>query len=1074
MANESVESELRRVHRLPVVGRGMARVDRESLLRDLRRELRGEVRFSPGDRALYATDASNYRQLPVGLVLPRDQDDLVATIAVCRRHGAPVLMRGGGTALAGQSCNDAVVVDISKYVHGILDLDVVGRRARVLPGTVLDALRNAAVRHDLTFGPDPATHNHCTLGGMIGNNSCGPHAVMAGRTADNVHELEVLTYDGLRLRVGPTSPEELQEIISKGGRRGEIYAGLRALRDRYADLIRRRFPRIPRRVSGYNLDELLPENGFQVARALVGTEGTCVTVLEATVQLVPWPRARSLLVLGYPDVYQAAEGIEGLMEHGPIALEGLDHKLIDMIKAKGLHEKYLKYLPEGRAFLLVEMGGDSQAEADERARGVLNAVRRHAAHITGEVLSDPDLQEKIWLVRESGLGATARVPGHNDAWPGWEDSAVPPRKLASYLRDLQSLFDRYGYEAALYGHFGQGCVHCRIDFDLASAEGIARYRAFVGEAADLVVSYDGSLSGEHGDGQSRAELLPKMYGHELVQAFAEFKGLWDPEGKMNPGKVVEPHRIVDNLRLGADYRPSRVETYFKFPDDDGLMSRATLRCVGVGKCRRSDGGTMCPSFMVLHEEKHATRGRAHLLHEMLQEPELRGWRDPEVKESLDLCLACKGCKGDCPVNVDMATYKAEFLAQHYRGRLRPRPAYAMGLISWWARLAALAPGLANTITQSPRLGLLAKKVAGIASQRRIPPFAPRTFKQMFFARGVVNPGGDPVLLWPDTFNNHFFPDTAMAAVDVLESAGFRVIVPRPNLCCGRPLYDFGMLSTARRLLRQVMSALRGPIARKLPVIGLEPSCVSVFRDELHGLFPDDPAAHALRDQTSTLAEFMGRHAARFHVPRLSRAATVHGHCHAKSLWGMKSERELLDRLGLDVDVVDSGCCGMAGSFGFEAGEKYDVSIKCGERKLLPAVRGTDLGSLVIADGFSCREQIRQQSNRQPLHTAEVVRMAVQAPVRGVASAWPERGYVRDSEDYARLDPVRPAAVALISLGGVAAGLWIHHARPRSAARRLVPAWALSALGLVGSAAVVLTAAAAGERRRAPSATRRGG
>jgi FAD/FMN-containing dehydrogenase/Fe-S oxidoreductase len=1045
-------------------------VDLEVLASDLRLAVRGEVRFSAGARALYATDASNYRQLPLGLVVPRDREDIVTAVAICRQHGAPLLMRGGGTSLAGQSCNVAVVLDTSKYVHGVLDLDIAHKRARVLPGTVLDTLRNAAARYDLTFGPDPATHDHCTLGGMIGNNSCGPHAVMAGRTADNVLELDVLTYQGEHLRVGATSPEELAQIIRAGGARGRIYERLAALRDRHAALIRRRYPQIPRRVSGYNLDELLPEKGFHVARALVGTEGTCVTVLEATVRLVDWPRARSLLVLGYPDVYRAAAAIPTLMEHRPLALEGLDHNLVQLIHAKGLHEQYLQYLPQGRAFLLVELGGQDQAEADDRARKVLTHIRRQDGAVTGEVLSEPERQEKIWLVRESGLGATARVPGHKDAWPGWEDSAVPPEKLPGYLRDLHALFDRYGYQAALYGHFGQGCVHCRIDFELTSASGIAAYRAFVGEAAELVVRYGGSLSGEHGDGQSRAELLPKMFGPELVQAFAEFKGIWDPEGKMNPGKVVNPQPIVANLRLGAGYRPAEIKTHFQFPDDDGSMTRATLRCVGVGKCRRTDGGTMCPSYMALREEKHTTRGRAHLLYEMLQEPELRSFRDQEVKESLDLCLACKGCKGDCPVNVDMATYKAEFLAHHYQGRLRPLAAYSMGLIPWWARLSALAPGLVNTVTQSPRLGLMAKKLAGIAPERRIPTFAPRTFQRMFGDRAPVNATGQPVLLWPDTFNNHFFPGTAMAAAEVLEAAGYHVMVPSQSLCCGRPLYDFGMLPTAKRFLRRVMRALREAVQRGLPVVVLEPSCASVFRDELHGLFPRDPEAAALRKSVVTLAELMAGQPERFPLAPIGRTATVHGHCHEKSLWGMSAQRKVLERLGLDYHVVDSGCCGMAGSFGFEAGEKYDVSLRCAERKLLPAVRATGFDGLVIADGFSCREQIRQESNRQALHLAEVARLsasyAVSPGTRTLPGQWPERGQVRDRDDFRSLHPAAPATAAALGAAAFAAGLWLRQFRPRArASRALGSSASLGVAAAIAALGSVLGAAASGVRSR---------
>ncbi|HET7340144.1 MAG TPA: FAD-linked oxidase C-terminal domain-containing protein, partial [Methylomirabilota bacterium] len=704
-----------------------------TLAADLRGAVRGEVRFDAGSRALYATDASNYRQVPLGVVVPRDVADVVATVATARRHGAPVLPRGGGTSLAGQCCNVAVVLDFSKRMHRLLELDVAGRRARVEPGIVLDALREAAAPHGLTFGPDPSTHSHCTLGGMLGNNSCGVHSVMTefygpgARTSDNLEALEVLTYDGLRLRVGATSDAEHERIVAGGGRPAEIYRRLRALRDRHADAIRRRFPTIPRRVSGYDLTALLPEHGFNVARALAGSEGTCVTILEATLTLVPTPAARSLLVLGYPSVYEAGDHVPEIRRHRPIGLEGMDDRLVDDMIRKRLHPQDVKLLPDGRGWLLVEFGGDSKADADERARALMAELARAPAPPTMKLFDDPTQEHVIWTVRESGLGATARVPGAKDTWEGWEDSSVAPERLGDYLRGLRALFERYGYACALYGHFGQGCVHTRIDFDLVTAEGIRRFRAFLDDAADLVLRHGGSLSGEHGDGQSRAELLGQMYGPELVGAFREFKAIWDPEGRMNPGKIVDPYRITENLRLGTTYAPPQWPTHFTFADDDGAFSRATLRCVGVGECRREHGGVMCPSYMVTREEKHSTRGRARLLWEMLQGDVVRGgWRDRHVREALDLCLACKGCKSDCPMNVDMATYKAEFLSHYYAGRLRPPAAYAMGLIHWWARLASLMPRAANLLTHAPLVDRVAKLCADVHPQRTIPSFAPRT------------------------------------------------------------------------------------------------------------------------------------------------------------------------------------------------------------------------------------------------------------------------------------------------------------------------------------------------------------
>lgn len=928
--------------------------DAQALEADLRRAVRGEVRFDAGSRALHATDASNYRQVPIGVVVPKGPDDVAVAVEVCRTHGAPVLGRGGGTSLAGQACNVAVVLDFSRHLGRILEIDPGRRIARVEPGVVLDSLRREAGKHGLTFGPDPATHAWCTLGGMIGNNSCGAHSLSTGRTSDNVEELDVLTYGGLRLRVGATPDAEVDRIVRAGGRRGEIYGSLRALRDRYAGLIRERFPDIPRRVSGYNLDELLPEKGFHVARALSGTEGTCVTILEATVRLVPAPRCRALLVLGYPDVFAAADHVLELLEADPIGLEGMDRFLVENEFTRHSYRRVLDALPAGGAWLLAEFGGDTREEAASPAR-------RLAASIPGAlVIDDPAGQAAVWSVREAAVGTTSRDRRLGDAWPGWEDAAVPPARLSAYLRELRALLDRFGYGAALYGHFGEGCLHARINFDLATAEGVKRYRAFLEEAADLVAAHGGSLSGEHGDGQCRAELLPRMFGEELCRAFRDFKRIWDPDGRMNPGKVVDPLPLDTDLRLRT--RLDEPETVFRFPNDDSRLSRAVTRCVGVGRCRRDGGGVMCPSWQVTREEKHSTRGRARLLFEMLSGEVISGgWQSEEVHDALDLCLSCKGCRSDCPAGVDMATYKAEFLHHHYQGRRRPVQAYALGLVHRWARLASLAPGLANLL--APAL----KGLAGIDRRRALPAFARQTFRSRFARRRPAHRDGPRVLLWPDTFTNHFHPEIGMAAVQVLERAGFRIEIPGRALCCGRPLYDFGMLDPARNRLREILDALRDPIREGVPVVGLEPSCVAVFRDELLQLFPDDPDARRLAAQTHTLAEWM----ADAELSPRSDRILVQAHCHHHAVMGLDADRQLLGRLGGDVRFLDAGCCGMAGAFGFEEGH-YEVSMACAERVLLPAVREAGPDDVVLADGFSCREQIFQGTGRRALHLAQLL------------------------------------------------------------------------------------------------------
>lgn len=998
-------------------GRPMPRAAALRLADDLSERVRGEVRFDGGSRALYATDASNYRQVPIGVVVPRDVDDVVATVAACREHHAALLPRGGGTSLAGQCCNAAVVIDMSKYLHRIVEVDPQRRVARVQPGTVLDDLRAAAEQRHLTFGPDPATHNRCTLGGMIGNNSCGVHSIMAGKTDDNVEELDILTADGLRLRVGPTSDDEIDHIIAGGGRRGEIYARLRALRDKYAEVIRERYPDIPRRVSGYNLEWLLPERGFHVARALVGSEGTCVTILEATVRLVESPRYRSLLALGYDDAYAAADHVTTVLAHQPIGLEGFDDRMVRDLTRQAIHPDDVALLPDGGGWLLVEFGGDDQDEVDGRAHTLMDALKRHQDHPTMKLFDDPDEERLIWIVRESALGATAHVPGEAPAWPGWEDSAVPPDQLGGYLRDLRSLLDHYGYACSFYGHFGQGCLHTRIDFDLTSTAGIQQFRAFMSDATDLVLRYGGSISGEHGDGQSRAELLPKMFGDELIGAFREFKTIWDPEGRMNPGKVVDPYRIDQNLRLGVSYQPPRLRTHFQFPDDGGSFAHATLRCVGVGLCRRHEGGTMCPSYMVTREEEHSTRGRARLLFEMLQGEEISGgWRDEHVREALDLCLVCKGCKGDCPVHVDMATYKAEFLSHYYAGRLRPRMAYSMGLIYWWARIASRMPRVVNLITQTPGVSRVAKTVAGIAPERDIPSFATTTFRDWFAHHEPAHASGPRVLLWPDTFNNAFHPETAIAAVGVLEAAGFTVALPPKPLCCGRPLYDWGMLDLAERLLRRTIDTLRDDVRAGTLLVVLEPSCAAVFRDELRNLLPHDEDARRLAGQTVLLSEFLQRHAPDYQPPSLDRHALVHLHCHQRAVLGIDDETALLRRIGLQLDLPDSGCCGMAGAFGFEQGEHYDVSIRAGERVLLPAVRAAGDETLIVADGFSCREQIRQSTGHRAMHLAEVLLLAQRGGTDFPTNTRPRR--------------TNDAWHAICALGGAAAGTAVMMAAQR--------------------------------------------
>ena len=998
------------------------------LERRLRENVRGEVRFDSGARAMYATDGSNYRQVPIAVVIPRDKQDVIATVAACREVGAPILARGGGTSLAGQCCNIAVVMDFSKYMNHILEIDKEGNFARVQPGVVLDQLRKEANKVGLTYGPDPATHSHCTLGGMIGNNSCGVHSIMSGRTVDNVHELEILLYDGTIMTVGETTDDEYKKIVAEGGRRADIYQRIRALRDRVAKLVKQNYPDIPRRVSGYNFDNLMPEAGFNVAQGIVGSECTLAIVLEAKVKLIHNPPFRTLAVLGYKDIYEAADHVPKVMKYGPIGLEGMDHQLVSFMKLKGLNVDKIGLLPEGKGWLLVEFGGDTQHESDQKAHKMETAfakLKTGAPFV--KIYHDKKQEKRVWDIRESGLGATAFVPGKELAWEGWEDSAVDPARLGDYLRDLCSLMETYGYQSAMYGHFGHGCVHMRTNFDLCSAEGIAKYRKFIHEAAHLCVKYNGSLSGEHGDGQSRAELLPIMFGEELVLAFQEYKRIWDPDWKMNPGKVVKAYRADENLRLGAHYDPWQPETHFQFPEDDGKFAHAAMRCVGVGKCRRYEGGTMCPSYRVTMDEENATRGRAHLLWEMAKGDVITdGWRDEHIFDALDLCLACKGCKGDCPVNVDVATYKAEFLSHYYEGRVRPRHAYAFGYVDLMAELGSMMPGVANLVTQLPVLSDVVKAVGGFPRERKLPPLAPEAFTAWWKRRPRSSPRTRRVMLWPDTFNNYFFPQTAQAAVEVLEHAGFEVILPKNRVCCGRPLYDFGMLDRAKRLLEHDLNTVADELERGTEIVGLEPSCVSVFRDELPNLMPKDPTARLMKRQTKLFPEFLADHQNEFDWPRLERTAVVHGHCHHKSLMKMDSEEAALKKMGMKYDLPDNGCCGLAGSFGFEA-EKYETSMKIGEKEIAPLLDKAGDHTFIIADGFSCREQIEHMTDRRALHLAEVMQIALRSGPNGPTIGRPERRLV-DQHHAAVRDSMAKAAAGVGVIAALGLGAWLFSRR----------------------------------------------
>ncbi len=959
---------------------------REAVATALRTVMTGTVDTTTRRRAEYSTDASNYRVVPDLVAFPTSTDDVLAALEVLRELGVPVTARGAGTSVAGNSVGPGVVLDFAQHLHAIGAVDPEARTAVVEPGVVMSSLQRAAAPHRLRFGPDPSTQNRATLGGMIGNNACGPHAVAYGRTADNVVSLDVVDGRGRRF------------TASLGDPTFAAVPGLAELVRENLALIRTEFGRFGRQVSGYSLEHLLPENGSNLARMLVGTEGTLVTVLGATLDLVPVPNAPTLVVLGYPDMPAAADDVPVLLRHDPLAIEGLDARLVDVVRRANGPDA-VPELPEGAGWLMIEVGGTSPGEAREVAEMIVDA----SAAIDAAILPAGPDATKMWQIRADGAGLAGRTPAGEQAWPGWEDSAVPPEKLGAYLRDLDALMARYGVDGLPYGHFGDGCMHLRIDIPLETSGSVLR--TFLTEAAELVAKYGGSLSGEHGDGRARSELLPVMYSPEAIALLEQVKALFDPDDLLNPGVVVRPAAVDADLRRpAAQSVPStspvgargllgsgtlrgtaKKSGYagFSFSHDHHDLTTAVHRCVGVGKCRADTsaaGGFMCPSYLATKDEKDVTRGRARVLQEAVNGSLVGGLTAPEVHESLDLCLSCKACSSDCPAGVDMAQYKSEVLHRTYRGKLRPMDHYALGWLPRWARLAGLAPRLINRVLSVDWVRRAVLWGGGMDSRREVPRFAEMPFRT-WWRRGYATHGvpgvahgtlpGRPVssqrpkvVLWTDSFSDSLSPSVPQAAVKVLSAAGYDVVVPDKQACCGLTWISTGQLDGARRRLSDLLKVL-GPYAvNGIPILGLEPSCTAVLRSDLLDLFPDDPRATAVAGATKTLAELLTDPATApaedsgWELPDLSDVtAVVQPHCHQHSVMGFGADRSLLADAGATVTEL-AGCCGLAGNFGMQKGH-YDVSVAVAENALLPALRAQGEGEEFIADGFSCRTQAVQ-------------------------------------------------------------------------------------------------------------------
>ncbi len=936
----------------------------------LRKVIRGEVDSSSRRRAEYSSDASNYRVVPQIVAFPLDVDDLLCALALAGDMGLPVTMRGGGTSVAGNAIGTGLVLDTSRHMNAVISVDAEARTARVQPGAILATLQRAAALHGLRFGPDPSTLTRATLGGMIGNNACGPHAVAFGRTSDNIVSLDVADGMGTRFIASDdlSAVDGLEEWVAKN-----------------LSMIRPEFGRFSRQVSGYSLEHLLPENGHSLARFLVGTEGTLATVLEAEVKLVTSPKATLMGVFGYDDMPSAADAVVALLPHGPQAIEGLDARIVERVrKAKG--GRGIPELPAGAGWLFVEVGGDTP----EEARRAMAALAADTGAIARRIVEDPREATALWAIRADGAGLAGRTEDNNEAWPGWEDAAVPPANLGAYLRDFDVLMDRHGLHGQPYGHFGDGCVHVRLDIPLGT-DGSA-LRAFMEEAAALVARHGGSLSGEHGDGRARSELLAAMYSPDAIRAFGEIKGLFDPENLLNPGIIVDPRPLDADLRRPAAPAVKR-RGGWAFEHDHGDLSEAVHRCTGVGKCRgdaiEEGTGFMCPSYAATKDEKDVTRGRARVLQDAINGSLIGGLTAPEVIESLDLCLACKACSSDCPSGVDMAAYKAEVLNRRYKGKVRPIMHYSLGWLPRWLKLVAIAPRLINALLKPRWIERIVVKLAGLDTRRHMPRFAATPFRNSKTAKSrsaasrrkaaglqATTAKGRLVVLWADSFTDGLDPAIPEALVAVLEDAGFDVAVSAGDACCGITWITTGQLEGARRRMEKLLGVL-GPFAvNGVPIIGVEPSCMAALRSDLTELLPEDPRAHAVSRGVFTLAEMLtGRGPIKprdgWKVPDLSDVtAVVQPHCHHHSVMGFGADRELLASAGATV-IEASGCCGMAGMWGTTA-DHYDLAATVAGTSLLPALANAPKGSIYLADGYSCRTQADDLAGVTGRHLAQLL------------------------------------------------------------------------------------------------------
>ena len=968
------------------------RGEREELAQELKKRVSGEVRFDPFSRVLYSTDASIYQMEPVGVVIPRSVEDVLAVVEVARDSGVPVLPRAGGTSLAGQTVNHAIVIDFSKNLDQVLEVNPGEHWARVQPGIVLDQLNRELAAHNLQYAPDPTTANRACVGGGIGNNSCGAHSVIYGKTLDHVQEVQVVLADATQAHFRPLTNQELEAKLSGTGLESDIYRGLRRIaRDNFEE-IQARYPKIMRRVSGYNLDEFLTDNPFNLSRMMVGSEGTLCVMTEAKVNLVTRPTMTGLSVLHFVDIVRAAEATREVLKHAPSSVEVMDKILLDRSRESLGHSQSLSFIEgDPGALLAVEFYGESVAELEAK----MNALKEDMAHRRLSYacvnLLDRGAQTTVWNVRKAGLGLLMSIHGDAKPLPFVEDTAVDPENLGEFVRRFDEIVRSHNTEAAYYGHASVGCLHIRPLVSLKDPQGIATMVSIGDEISDLVREFGGSMSGEHGDGIVRGVWTEKMFGSQIYQLFREVKRTFDPQGIMNPGKIIDCPPMTENLRYGADYQTKSIPTSLDFSLDNGYAGAVEM-CNGMGACRKLDG-TMCPSYMATREEEHSTRGRANLLRAALSGLLPEGaMTSKRLHDALDLCLECKGCKAECDSGVDMAKLKSEFLAQYHQANGLPFRNRAFAHINRINRLGSTFAPMSNWAARSPVGKLFSRTILGVDQRRSLPPFARKTFAKWFEQRqGHSRPssrltnggtqGGKPVVLFNDTFMDYNYPEVGKAAVELLEAAGFRVTLANAR-CCGRPMISKGLLDEAAGHARYNVDLLHAYAGQGIPIVGCEPSCLLTFRDEYPELMQDEKsrtvAAHSyLIDEFLVMLQDSGDLNLEFRD--VARKVLFHGHCHQKSLVGTASSLRAL-RLppSYQVELVNSGCCGMAGSFGFER-EHYDISMKIGEQVLFPAVRAKEPDWGIAVMGVSCRQQIEHGTGRRARHLVEVLRDALAGP-----------------------------------------------------------------------------------------------